>query len=155
LIAASCQLKASVPAELAASHWSEIVSGLLSVMTACTGMVTQSALLPIRRLAFAVRRIIDAGPTHERVPVSSHQDAINELTKLFNTMLDKIEDLVDGMREAPSWHAFARENGTVYHTYSVTAPDPFVAPYHAFLLARTPKEQPDEPRDFRKDEYPD
>src|SRR4029079_7204573 len=24
--------------------------------------------------------------------------------------------LEDGLREAPSWHAFARENGTVYHT---------------------------------------
>ena len=28
----------------------------------------------------------------------------------------------------PSWIAFARENGTVYHTYTVSAPDPFVAP---------------------------
>jgi hypothetical protein len=35
------------------------------------------------------------------------------------------------------------------------APDPFVAPYYSFLLARTPKPQPEEPRDWRKDEYPD
>src|SRR5690349_7304949 len=34
----------------------------------------------------------------------------------------------DGLREAPGWIAFARENGTVYHTYTVRAPDPFVAP---------------------------
>src|SRR5207302_566103 len=45
--------------------------------------------------------------------------------------------LEDGLREAPSFIAFARENGTVYHTYTVTAPDPFVAPYHSFLLKRT------------------
>jgi predicted dithiol-disulfide oxidoreductase (DUF899 family) len=64
-------------------------------------------------------------------------------------------DLEDGLREAPSWIAFARENGTVYHTYTVTAPDPFVAPYSSFLLERTPKEQPPEPRAWRKDEYPD
>jgi predicted dithiol-disulfide oxidoreductase (DUF899 family) len=64
-------------------------------------------------------------------------------------------DLSDGLREAPSWIAFARENGTVYHTYTVTAPDPFVAPYHAFLLDRTPKAGPSEPRAWRKDEYPD
>jgi hypothetical protein len=38
-------------------------------------------------------------------------------------------DLKDGLRENPSWIAFARENGTVYHTYTVSAPDPFVAPY--------------------------
>ena len=63
--------------------------------------------------------------------------------------------LEDGLREAPSFIAFARENGTVYHTYTVQAPDPFVAPYHAFLLARTPKSGPAEPRTWRKDEYPD
>ncbi len=63
-------------------------------------------------------------------------------------------DLKDGLREGPGWIAFARENGTVYHTYTVMAPDPFVAPYHQFLLDRTPKAQPDEPRAWRKDEYP-
>jgi hypothetical protein len=37
----------------------------------------------------------------------------------------------------------------------VTAPDPFVAPFFNFLLDRAPKPQPDEPRNYRKDEYPD
>ena len=66
-------------------------------------------------------------------------------------------ELKDGLRENPSWIAFARENGTVYHTYTVSAPDPFVAPYFAFLLDRTPKEAApgDEFRAWRKDEYPD
>jgi predicted dithiol-disulfide oxidoreductase (DUF899 family) len=64
-------------------------------------------------------------------------------------------DLKDGLRENPSFIAFTRENGTVYHTYTVSAPDPFVQPYYAFLLDRTPKEQPEEPRAWRKDEYPD
>jgi predicted dithiol-disulfide oxidoreductase (DUF899 family) len=63
--------------------------------------------------------------------------------------------LEDGLREGPSFIAFARENGTVYHTYTVMAPDPFVAPYHAFLLDRTPKGGSEEPRAWRKDEYPD
>jgi predicted dithiol-disulfide oxidoreductase (DUF899 family) len=63
--------------------------------------------------------------------------------------------LEDALGENPSWIAFARENGTVYHTYTVSAPDPFVAPYSSFLLDRTPKEQPAEPRAWRKDEYPD
>jgi predicted dithiol-disulfide oxidoreductase (DUF899 family) len=64
-------------------------------------------------------------------------------------------ELKDGLREGPGFIAFARENGTVYLTYQVMAPDPFVAPYHSFLLDRTPKEQPPEPRAWRKDEYPD
>ncbi len=63
--------------------------------------------------------------------------------------------LEDGLREAPGFIAFARDNGSVYHTYTVTAPDPFVAPYHSFLLKRTPKDEPEEPRAWRKDEYPD
>jgi len=64
-------------------------------------------------------------------------------------------ELEDGLRESPSFIAFARENGTVYHTYTVMAPDPFVAPYHSFLLDRTPKPEAAEPRAWRKDEYPD
>ena len=64
-------------------------------------------------------------------------------------------ELKDGLRENPSWIAFARENGTVYHTYTVSAPDPFVAPYFSFLMERTPLPQPPEPGGIlRKDEYP-
>jgi predicted dithiol-disulfide oxidoreductase (DUF899 family) len=63
--------------------------------------------------------------------------------------------LEDGLREAPGFIAFARDDGSVYHTYTVTAPDPFVAPYHSFLMNRTPKPEAEEPRAWRKDEYPD
>jgi predicted dithiol-disulfide oxidoreductase (DUF899 family) len=64
-------------------------------------------------------------------------------------------ELKDGLREGPSWIAFAKDNGTVYHTYTVQAPDPFVAPYFSFLMERTPKEPPSDPSSWRKDEYPD
>jgi predicted dithiol-disulfide oxidoreductase (DUF899 family) len=66
-------------------------------------------------------------------------------------------ELKDGLREGPSWIAFARENGTVYHTYTAMAPNPFVVTYYDLLLEGTPKGDPfgDEPRNWRKDEYPD
>ena len=64
-------------------------------------------------------------------------------------------ELKDGLREAPGYIAFALEAGIVYHTYTVTAPDPFVSPFFAFLLDRTPKPQPEAPLAYRKDEYPD
>ena len=72
------------------------------VVIALTGgwLATQSALQPIRRLIAAVEHIIRTGRTNERVPVPPQEDAINELTALFNTMLDKIEGLVTGMRGA-------------------------------------------------------
>ena len=63
--------------------------------------------------------------------------------------------LEDGLREAPGFIAFARENGRVYHTYTVTAPDPFVTTYHSLLLKRTPKALAQDYRAWRKDEYPD
>ncbi len=64
-------------------------------------------------------------------------------------------ELKDGLREGPSWIAFALEDGVVYHTYTMMAPDPFVAPYYTFLLDRTPKGRRDEFRAWRKDEYED
>jgi signal transduction histidine kinase len=65
-------------------------------------IATRSALLPIRRLTDAVARIVRTGRTDERVPLSgaAGRDAIDELTGLFNAMLDRIEGLVRGMREA-------------------------------------------------------
>lgn len=63
--------------------------------------------------------------------------------------------LEDGLREGPAFIAFALEDGRVYHTYTVMAPDRFVAPYHSFLLDRTPKPEPAEPGTLRKDEYQD
>jgi len=88
---------------------------------------------------------------------------IPEITAMLDAPPEWLQDwgkqvgakLEDGLRENPSWIAFARENGTVYHTYTVSAPDPFVAPYYSFLLERAPKGADDsEPRAWRKDEYP-
>ena len=72
------------------------------ILIALTGgwVLTQSALQPIRRLSSAVRRIIATGRTDERVAAGASDDAINELTLLFNAMLDRIEGLVTGMRAA-------------------------------------------------------
>jgi predicted dithiol-disulfide oxidoreductase (DUF899 family) len=62
--------------------------------------------------------------------------------------------LESGLRENPSWIAFALENGVVYHTYTRSAPDrDFVVPYHSQLLDRTPKGRVEEFRALRHDEY--
>ena len=72
------------------------------VIVALTGgvLATQSALKPIRELIAAVQRIITTGRTDARVPMAHSRDAIDELSTLFNAMLDKIEGLVTGMRGA-------------------------------------------------------
>src|SRR4051812_18689690 len=72
------------------------------LLVALTGGViaTQTAVKPIRQLIDAVQRIITTGRTDARVPTAERRDAIDELSGLFNTMLDKIEGLVNGMRGA-------------------------------------------------------
>jgi signal transduction histidine kinase len=72
------------------------------VIVALTGgvLATQTALKPIRQLIAAVQRIITTGRTDARVPLAESRDAIDELSALFNAMLDKIEGLVTGMRGA-------------------------------------------------------
>jgi signal transduction histidine kinase len=72
------------------------------VLIALTGGViaTQTAVKPIRQLTEAVQRIIATGRTDSRVPIAEHRDSIDELSALFNAMLDKIEGLVTGMRGA-------------------------------------------------------
>jgi signal transduction histidine kinase len=84
------------------------ILGLVTMVTVVVGLtggwlVTQSAIYPIRRLTQTVRRVIRTGKPDARVPVEGRPgsgDAIEELTVLFNAMLDRIEDLVTAMRGA-------------------------------------------------------
>ncbi|HKV68536.1 MAG TPA: DUF899 family protein [Gaiellales bacterium] len=80
-------------------------------------------------------------------------DSPPDWLQFWSTQVDA--DLEDGLREAPAYIAFALEDGVVYHTYTVSAPDPFVAPFTSFLLDRTPKDETSPFLTYRKDEYPD
>jgi signal transduction histidine kinase len=57
------------------------------------------ALRPIRDLIHTVR-CIDDGKMDARVPSSQTGDELEELVRLFNRMLGRIETLINGMREA-------------------------------------------------------
>jgi len=58
------------------------------------------ALRPIRHLSIAARSIIDTARFESRVPDTKTGDELNELVILFNQMLEKIEHLIGGMRDA-------------------------------------------------------
>ena len=62
--------------------------------------LTQSTLKPLRDLRDAVRRILQTGQTDDRVPVYGTDDAVDELSHLFNAMLARITTLIHGMRNA-------------------------------------------------------
>lgn len=62
--------------------------------------LTRSTLKPLRDLRDAVRRILQTGQTDDRVPVYGTDDAVDELSGLFNGMLTRITTLIHGMRNA-------------------------------------------------------
>ena len=62
--------------------------------------LTRSTLKPLRDLRDAVRRILQTGQTDDRVPVYGTEDAVDELSHLFNAMLARITTLIHGMRNA-------------------------------------------------------
>ena len=62
--------------------------------------LTRSTLKPLRDLRDAVRRILHTGQTDDRVPVYGTDDAVDELSHLFNAMLARITTLIHGMRNA-------------------------------------------------------
>jgi signal transduction histidine kinase len=58
------------------------------------------ALRPVRHLIQTTRSIVATGRTDARVPESGSGDELDELTQLFNQMLERIEALIKGMKEA-------------------------------------------------------
>jgi signal transduction histidine kinase len=85
-----------------------IVSAFVILAGVAGGLVlTRSTLQPIRHLIDVVRRIIQTGRTDARVPLSATAnnhadtaDAVDELSALFNVMLDRITLLIGAMRDA-------------------------------------------------------
>ena len=62
--------------------------------------LTRSTLKPLRELRDTVQRILHTGQTDDRVPVYGSDDAVDELSGLFNAMLARITTLIHGMRNA-------------------------------------------------------
>ena len=62
--------------------------------------LTRSTLKPLRDLRDTVQRILRTGQTDDRVPVYGTEDAVDELSGLFNGMLARITTLIHGMRNA-------------------------------------------------------
>jgi signal transduction histidine kinase len=84
----------------------QVVVGLVSLLTLVVGIggglvLTRSTLQPIYDLIAVVQGIISTGRTETRVPARNAQgDAVDELSALFNTMLDRINGLIGAMGES-------------------------------------------------------
>src|SRR5438552_3297037 len=58
------------------------------------------AMQPIRQIVSTARSIIRTGQFNARVPVRESDDELDELVRLFNSLLDKNEALLRAMRES-------------------------------------------------------
>jgi len=59
--------------------------------------LTRSALRPVRELASTLQRIVATGEISARVPARGGRDPLDELSRLVNGMLDRIESLIAGL----------------------------------------------------------
>ena len=58
------------------------------------------AMRPIRQVVVTARSIIQTGRLDARVPVRKSHDELDEMVRLFNSLLDKNESLIRAMRES-------------------------------------------------------
>ena len=75
-----------------------VLAGIVVVGLAGGAVLTRWTLRPIRHLASAVRTIVRTGRVDARVPVAGTADPLDQLSALFNGMLDRIEALIGAMR---------------------------------------------------------
>jgi signal transduction histidine kinase len=81
------------------------ILGVLLLVIATAGLaggivLTRQALKPIRHLLDTVRGIAETGQLTARVDTAAGGDMVDELGRVFNSMLARIETLVAGMRGA-------------------------------------------------------
>jgi signal transduction histidine kinase len=69
------------------------------VLAGLGGLVlTREALAPLRRLSAVLGGIVRTGQVSGRVPVRGDGDPLDDLSRLFNEMLDRIEALISGLK---------------------------------------------------------
>ncbi|HXR05741.1 MAG TPA: HAMP domain-containing sensor histidine kinase [Candidatus Acidoferrum sp.] len=66
----------------------------------CGALFAHRALLPVRQIVATARNIIRTGNLDARVPTRPSRDELDELVRLFNTMLDKNQALIRAMRDS-------------------------------------------------------
>ncbi len=63
-------------------------------------LLTFRALRPVRHLTKTVTSIIETGDIRDRVPLGRREDELSGLVLLFNRMLERIENLMTGMKQS-------------------------------------------------------
>ncbi len=77
-----------------------VILGIVIIGLAGGAFLAFRALRPVGDLIRTTQSIIATGNVGARVPETSASDEIEELARLFNRMLERMESLIDGMRNA-------------------------------------------------------
>lgn len=79
-----------------------VVMMVLVVVIGLVGgaFLARRALRPLKELLSLLRAIVATGALDARAPITGTGDELDELSGLFNVMLDKIKRLITGMRNA-------------------------------------------------------
>jgi len=77
-----------------------VTSGMILIGLAGGTFLAFRALRPVRDLTRTTQSIVATGNVAARVPETSAGDELEELARLFNRMLGRIEHLISGMRDA-------------------------------------------------------
>jgi signal transduction histidine kinase len=78
------------------------LGGILVIIVLGFGVgqfLTWRSLKPIRQIIYTVRTIADTGKVEARLPVIRTGDELDELSRLVNRMLARIETLITGLKE--------------------------------------------------------
>lgn len=99
------QVGKSTEAQAALLEHFRLVFGTVLVLAVVLGLIaglllTGRALRPIRRLTEAFKRVLETGDMNARIIPSPSKDELNQLSQLFNRLLEKNASLIRGMREA-------------------------------------------------------
>jgi signal transduction histidine kinase len=76
-------------------------SGAILFLSLVAGVfVAHRAMRPVRQITATARAIIQTGRIDARVPIRQSNDELNEMARIFNTMLDTNQSLIRAMRES-------------------------------------------------------
>jgi len=78
-----------------------VVGGVLVLLGFAAGaLVAHRTLRPVREIVATAREILRTGKLEARVPTRPTRDELDELVRLFNTLLDRNQTLIQAMRES-------------------------------------------------------
>ncbi len=75
-------------------------TGLVLLGLVAGAVFAHRAMRPVRQIVATARSIIQTGKLDTRVPTHESDDELDEMARLFNTMLDKNQALIHAMRES-------------------------------------------------------